>query len=42
MQTFVHVVKEFAKAYTAAKREKSLVDFNDLEHLCLEVLREPD
>lgn len=42
MQTFVHAVKEFAKAYTAAKREKSLVDFNDLEHLCLEVLREPD
>ena len=42
MQTFIHVVKGFDKAYQAAKREKSLVDFADMEHLCLKVLRERD
>ncbi len=42
MKTFIHVVKEFGKAYTAAKREKSLVDFADMEHLCLRVLGEWD
>jgi ATP-dependent helicase/nuclease subunit A len=42
MQTFIRVVKGFDKAYQAAKREKSLVDFADMEHLCLKVLREWD
>lgn len=32
------LVKEFGSRYTAKKREKSLLDFNDLEHLCLEIL----
>jgi len=42
MKTFVAVAKDFGKAYTAAKREKNLVDFGDMEHLCLKVLREWD
>ncbi|HWR41406.1 MAG TPA: helicase-exonuclease AddAB subunit AddA [Patescibacteria group bacterium] len=35
------LTQRFAVAYTAAKRAKGLVDFNDLEHFCLAVLREP-
>ncbi len=42
VKTFIHAVKGFDKAYTAAKREKSLVDFADMEHLCLKALREWD
>jgi ATP-dependent helicase/nuclease subunit A len=33
------LVKEFGRRYSAAKREKSLVDFGDLEHYCLSVLK---
>ncbi len=32
------LVKEFGRKYTAKKREKALLDFNDLEHLCIEIL----
>ncbi|MFT3982320.1 MAG: helicase-exonuclease AddAB subunit AddA [Lachnospiraceae bacterium] len=32
------VTLAFSKAYSEAKRDKKLVDFNDLEHLCLEIL----
>jgi ATP-dependent helicase/nuclease subunit A len=42
MKTFIRVVQGFDMAYQAAKREKSLVDFADMEHLCLKVLREWD
>ncbi|MEW5866287.1 MAG: UvrD-helicase domain-containing protein [Bacillota bacterium] len=42
MQTLVQVVKAFEGAYAGAKRARSLLDFSDLEHLCLEVLRLPD
>ena len=38
----VKLVKEFAAGYTAAKRAKGIVDFNDLEHLCLALLRDAD
>ncbi|GGB59288.1 helicase-exonuclease AddAB subunit AddA [Fictibacillus barbaricus] len=33
------LVKEFGRRYQEAKREKSLVDFGDLEHYCLQVLK---
>ncbi|WP_077614836.1 helicase-exonuclease AddAB subunit AddA [Caenibacillus caldisaponilyticus] len=34
------IVKDFGERYRAAKREKALVDFSDLEHDCLAILRE--
>ncbi len=37
----VQVTCDFAAAYGAAKKEKGWVDFNDLEHLCLQILRDP-
>ena len=30
---------EFADAFAKAKRAKGLIDFNDLEHFCLQILR---
>ncbi len=36
------LVSDFGGRYTAKKRRKSVVDFNDLEHLCLEILSERD
>ena len=32
------MVKRFDAAYTEAKRERNVLDFNDLEHLTLQVL----
>ena len=32
---------EFAERYSAAKREKGLLDFADLEHMCLSILGKP-
>jgi ATP-dependent helicase/nuclease subunit A len=37
----VTLVKKFHVRFTEAKREKGLVDFNDLEHYCLAILRDP-
>lgn len=37
----VQLTKDFADAYGQAKREKSWVDFNDLEHFCLHILLDP-
>ena len=34
------LTRRFAAAYAAAKQSKALVDFNDLEHFCLAILRE--
>lgn len=36
------LVKKFASKYAVKKRDKSLVDFNDLEHFCLDILSEED
>jgi len=36
------LVVEFDEKYSAKKREKALMDFNDLEHYCLEILTETD
>lgn len=42
MQTLARLVAVFAEAFQQAKRERSLVDFGDLEHLALRILTEPD
>ena len=36
------LVLEFGEKYSAKKSKKSVVDFNDLEHFCLEILSEQD
>lgn len=38
VKTLTEIVKEFIDRFTVAKREKSVVDFSDLEHLCLQIL----
>jgi ATP-dependent helicase/nuclease subunit A len=40
LSTLVNVVVEFSKRFQTVKYDKSLVDFSDLEHLALEVLKE--
>ncbi|HCJ09901.1 MAG TPA: hypothetical protein DHW14_01890, partial [Clostridiales bacterium] len=40
MEALAGLASRFDRAYSEAKRERGVVDFNDLEHLCLEVLRE--
>ncbi|WP_371376009.1 helicase-exonuclease AddAB subunit AddA [Sporomusa aerivorans] len=40
VQALVQLVKKFAAGYAAAKQAKGVVDFNDLEHFCLAVLRD--
>ncbi|WP_158736240.1 helicase-exonuclease AddAB subunit AddA [Alteribacillus sp. YIM 98480] len=42
VQSLVNTVRLFAESYQAAKEDKGLVDFSDLEHLCLAVLNEED
>ncbi|MDQ0232241.1 helicase-exonuclease AddAB subunit AddA [Metabacillus malikii] len=39
MDKLVILVKQFAKRYEEKKREKGIVDFADLEHYCLQILR---
>lgn len=36
------LVIEFRERFDAKKREKNIVDFNDIEHLCLKILVEKD
>ncbi|MHC0036759.1 UvrD-helicase domain-containing protein [Pseudoneobacillus sp. C159] len=38
IQSLVGLVKKFSKRFSEVKREKGLVDFADLEHLCLQIL----
>ncbi|WP_096155203.1 helicase-exonuclease AddAB subunit AddA [Bacillus sp. FJAT-45066] len=38
METLVQVVRKYGQSFTKMKQEKGLVDFSDLEHLCLAVL----
>jgi len=37
-----HLAEEFGRRYAAKKAEKALMDFNDLEHFCLNILAETD
>ncbi|MBP3886134.1 MAG: helicase-exonuclease AddAB subunit AddA [Cellulosilyticum sp.] len=41
MGTLVEVIETFELRYSEAKQAASVVDYNDLEHLCLELLIEP-
>ena len=38
IKTLTELVKQFKERFTAQKREKAIVDFSDLEHLCLQIL----
>ncbi|MBO9128704.1 helicase-exonuclease AddAB subunit AddA [Bacillus sp. 165] len=40
LRKLTNIVKLFAIRFQEVKRDKGLVDFTDLEHLCLEVLRD--
>src|SRR5690606_38584634 len=42
VQTLVGLVKTFAERFSQLKKEKGLVDFNDLEHYALEILSKKD
>ncbi|WP_341869762.1 UvrD-helicase domain-containing protein [Paenibacillus protaetiae] len=42
MEALSGLVAEFGARYEAAKREKGLLDFGDLEHYCLRILRAPE
>ena len=42
MKALAGLTADFGARYAAKKRQKSLVDFNDLEHFCLEILSERD
>lgn len=42
MKTLAELVIAFGKRYEAAKRAKGLLDFGDLEHYCLRILRAPE
>ncbi|MFD0616306.1 UvrD-helicase domain-containing protein [Paenibacillus sp. GCM10027629] len=41
MRTLAAFVLDFGEKYEQAKRAKGLVDFSDLEHYCLQILRHP-
>ncbi|MBQ1275236.1 MAG: helicase-exonuclease AddAB subunit AddA [Cellulosilyticum sp.] len=41
MESLVEVIEAFEERYSQAKQEAGIVDYNDLEHLCLELLIEP-
>ncbi|GMK40077.1 ATP-dependent helicase/nuclease subunit A [Paenibacillus sp. CCS19] len=40
METLSELVIDFARRYEALKRDKGLLDFSDLEHGCLSILRD--
>ncbi|SFF00171.1 DNA helicase/exodeoxyribonuclease V, subunit A [Paenibacillus catalpae] len=42
MAALSELVIEFGERYEAAKRAKGLLDFGDLEHYCLRILRSPE
>lgn len=41
MDTMVQLVQDFGVTYAAMKRTRALLDFHDLEHLCLKLLKDP-
>ena len=38
IDTLIQVTLDFIQAYSAAKRDKNIIDFNDMEHLALKIL----
>ncbi|UVI32127.1 UvrD-helicase domain-containing protein [Paenibacillus spongiae] len=41
MHTLAGLAEEFGIRFESAKREKGLLDFGDMEHYCLRILRDP-
>ncbi len=41
-EALVLVVKNFGRLYQQAKKTKKVIDFNDMEHFCLELLQQND
>ena len=41
-KTLCRVLKDFHLRFKTRKMEQKLVDFNDIEHYCLEILQDPD
>ena len=39
VHALIDITMAFGKEYSSHKREKNVVDFSDLEHMCLEILR---
>lgn len=39
MKELTDIVLEFMDRYSKAKRERGIIDFNDFEHFCLEILK---
>lgn len=42
MKTLATITREFSRRFDEKKREKNILDFNDLEHLCLKILIDRD
>lgn len=42
VRMLVELTKEFIRMYGEAKREKNIVDFNDMEHMALDILTRTD
>jgi ATP-dependent helicase/nuclease subunit A len=42
MHTLANLITTFGQRYMKIKQQKALVDFSDLEHYCLDVLRDTD
>ena len=42
METLAGLISEFDAVYKAKKKEKALLDFNDIEHFALKILKNPD
>ncbi len=42
IESLVKVCMRFTDQFSAAKRKKNVLDFNDLEHMALQILREED
>ena len=41
-KTLYHILESFHQIYSDIKREKSLLDFADIEHFAIEILRNPE
>lgn len=42
METICQLTADFSAAFSAAKKAKAIVDFSDLEHFCLQILKDGD
>ncbi len=41
INALIDIVLDFARVYEAKKRDKNVIDFNDMEHMALSVLKNP-